>query len=151
MNDEKGFTLVEVIASIVIIGIVLISVSQLMIQSNNAASINNEKLVAIDLADAVLQRLKAESYVVENAVGTSIPLELLTMDEITIKIVNGETVFIFGEQQYLVEAIITDCPESAEKVGLKNVKVTVNRVQITSEGIPKRLPGKSEIEGYVEL
>lgn len=62
ITKERGFTLIEVVASIVIIGIVLISFSQLFIQSNKTAVYNNEKLVTINLADATLTKLKAESF-----------------------------------------------------------------------------------------
>lgn len=57
-KNEKGFSLIEVIASIVIISIVLLSFFQLFIQSNKTAVANNEKLVVINLADAQLERLK---------------------------------------------------------------------------------------------
>ena len=62
IKKERGFTLIEVVASIVIIGIVLISFSQLFIQSNKTAAHNNEKLVTINLADAALVKLKSESF-----------------------------------------------------------------------------------------
>lgn len=57
-NNQKGFSLIEVIASIVIISIVLLSFFQLFIQSNKTAVANNEKLVVINLADAILERIK---------------------------------------------------------------------------------------------
>lgn len=58
-KNEKGFSLIEVIASIVIISIVLLSFFQLFVQSNKTAVANNEKLVVINLADATLERIKA--------------------------------------------------------------------------------------------
>lgn len=57
-NNQKGFSLIEVIASIVIISIVLLSFFQLFIQTNKTAVANNEKLVVINLADAALERIK---------------------------------------------------------------------------------------------
>ncbi|MBD8034550.1 MULTISPECIES: type IV pilus modification PilV family protein [Solibacillus] len=58
LKKEEGFTLIEVVSSIVIITIVLLSFSQLFIQSNKTAAYNNEKLVAINMAEAELERLK---------------------------------------------------------------------------------------------
>lgn len=62
LNNERGFTLIEVVASIVIIAIVLISFSQLFIQTNKTAAKNNEKLVTVNLADAALVKLKSETF-----------------------------------------------------------------------------------------
>lgn len=62
LKEERGFSLIEVVAAIVIIGIVLLSFSQLFIQSNKIAHKNNEKLTTINLADAMLVRLKSESF-----------------------------------------------------------------------------------------
>lgn len=62
IKKESGFTLIEVVASIVIITIVLLSFSQLFIQSNKTAAYNNEKLVAINMAEAELERLKLTPF-----------------------------------------------------------------------------------------
>ena len=51
-KSERGFTLVEVLASVVIISIVLIGVVNLLIFTNKTAVSNNDKLVAINLAKA---------------------------------------------------------------------------------------------------
>ena len=58
LKEERGFTLIEVVAAIVIIGIVLIGFSPLFFHSNKIATFNNEKLVVINLANAELERLK---------------------------------------------------------------------------------------------
>lgn len=62
LKQQHGITLVEVVAAILIVGIVLISFSQLFIQSNRIAHKNNEKLITVNLADAMLVRLKSESF-----------------------------------------------------------------------------------------
>ena len=61
-NSEQGFSLVEVIASIVIIGIVLLSFSHFFINTNKTAVKNNEKLILMNLANAELERLKLVGY-----------------------------------------------------------------------------------------
>lgn len=62
IQNSKGFTLIEVIASIIIITIVLLSFSQIFIQTNRTAAVNTEKLVTINLADAMLARVRANTY-----------------------------------------------------------------------------------------
>ena len=60
-KSERGFTLVEVLASVVIISIVLIGVVNLLIFTNKTAVSNNDKLVAINLAKASIERIKIEA------------------------------------------------------------------------------------------
>lgn len=63
LKEERGFSLIEVVASLVMITIVLLSFSQLFIQSNKTAAYNNEKLVAINMAEAELERLKMTPFI----------------------------------------------------------------------------------------
>lgn len=60
MESEKGFTLVEVLAALVIISIILTSSIAIFSNTNALAVSNSEKLVVINLADAYLERLKAD-------------------------------------------------------------------------------------------
>ena len=62
---EEGFSLIEVVASLVLVSIVLISFVQIFIQSNKTAVDNTEKIVVINLADAQLERLKIDSSILE--------------------------------------------------------------------------------------
>lgn len=62
LEDEKGFSLVEVVASIVIIAIVLLSFAQIFIQTNRTSVLNNEKLVVVNLADAALAKLTSQTF-----------------------------------------------------------------------------------------
>ncbi|GGA82064.1 type IV pilus modification PilV family protein [Ornithinibacillus halotolerans] len=57
-RKEGGFTLVEVLASLVIISIILIGTFNLIVFTNEAAVSNNHRLVAINLATATLERIK---------------------------------------------------------------------------------------------
>lgn len=59
-NNQTGFTLVEVLASVVLISIVLIGVFNLMIFTNKTATSNNEHLVAINLGKATIERMKLD-------------------------------------------------------------------------------------------
>ncbi|WP_341960818.1 prepilin-type N-terminal cleavage/methylation domain-containing protein [Planococcus maritimus] len=60
MKNEKGFTLVEVLAALVIISIILTSSIAIFSNTNALAVRNSEKLVVINLADAYLERIKAD-------------------------------------------------------------------------------------------
>lgn len=60
MKNEKGFTLVEVLASLVIISIVLMSFMAIFGNTNRLAITNSEKLVVINLADSYLERFKID-------------------------------------------------------------------------------------------
>lgn len=56
--NNKGFSLVEVLASLVIISIVLVSFMALFTNTNRIAVNNSEKLVVVNLADSYLERVK---------------------------------------------------------------------------------------------
>lgn len=62
LKQQRGLSLVEVIAAIAIVGIILLSFSHILIQTNKIAYKNNEKLITVNLADAMLVRLKSESF-----------------------------------------------------------------------------------------
>ncbi|CAM3109700.1 type II secretion system protein [Filibacter tadaridae] len=62
MQSEKGFSLLEVVASLVIISIVLLSFYPFFINAKTMSDSNMERLVVINLADATLERLKADPY-----------------------------------------------------------------------------------------
>lgn len=62
MVNQKGLTLVEVLASLAIISIVLLSFFQILINTSINAVKNNEKLVMIYLAEAELERLKINPF-----------------------------------------------------------------------------------------
>src|SRR5699024_7342090 len=59
-RNENGFTLVEVLASIVIISVIMLGVVQLMSFTNKTAASNNSKLVTTHLAKATIERIKMQ-------------------------------------------------------------------------------------------
>lgn len=73
MKNEKGLTLVEVLAAVVLISIVLMGFMALFGTTNKLASTNSEKLVLINLADAHLERLKADPVVYFRDSGSTFP------------------------------------------------------------------------------
>lgn len=62
MRQEKGFTLVEVIASLVIISIILLSFFPMLITAKKTSVMNVDKLVMIQLAEATLDRLQVDPF-----------------------------------------------------------------------------------------
>ena len=60
MKQEDGFTLIEVVASLVILTIILMFFSSIFVQNNKVAIRNSDKLVVTNIADAYLERLKVE-------------------------------------------------------------------------------------------
>lgn len=62
LKNNRGFTLVEAIASIVLITLALISFYHLYINSYKTATFNNDHLVAINMAEAELERIKLSPF-----------------------------------------------------------------------------------------
>ncbi|WOV88721.1 prepilin-type N-terminal cleavage/methylation domain-containing protein [Sporosarcina oncorhynchi] len=62
MKNQKGFSLLEVVASLVIITIVLLSFYPMIINAKKISNSNMDRLVMINLAEATLNRLKADQY-----------------------------------------------------------------------------------------
>lgn len=56
--NENGLTLIEVLASIVILSIVLISFSSILLQSVKHTKYNEEKLTAVDIAEEVVGMMR---------------------------------------------------------------------------------------------
>lgn len=140
-QNEKGFTLVEVIASLVIITIVLLSIAQLVIQSNKTTSINNEKLVVIDLAEAVLERLEDESHIVKEAIESAanpnseieIPLHSINFSNLSTETIGGKEYYLIkmNNGTYQVNAYTKKCSTEISDLNLKPVTVKVKRVELT--------------------
>lgn len=60
VNKEKAYTLVEVLASILIISIIVIGIFQLFFFSGSTAKSNETKLVTTHLAKATIERIKID-------------------------------------------------------------------------------------------
>lgn len=144
--EDDGFTLVEVVAGIVIITIILLSSYQMLIQSNKAANDNNEKLAVIHLADATLERLKIENYFVQNAIPASNTWDTCLDIPLNTDINNDLSKININNQTYHVSACLPPRSESDRIVtnGLNLVNV---RIKVVDEAGKH----KSQIEGYVKL
>jgi prepilin-type N-terminal cleavage/methylation domain-containing protein len=58
MLSEKGFSLIEVLVSLTILSVSVISIAHFFNQSNDVSSFNNNKLVATNLARMTLERVQ---------------------------------------------------------------------------------------------
>lgn len=58
VKDERGITLIELIASIVILSIILISFFPMLIQSAKFTEFNEEKLTAVAVAEEVVAEIR---------------------------------------------------------------------------------------------
>lgn len=144
LRKEQGVTLIEVLASIVIISIILMGVFSLLIFTNKSAVSNNSKLVSINLAKATIERMKVA------------PEEFMDMDEIKVKPVPFEEVFNkdnckpkpncenlyehnVNNQTYDVEITVNQTPEEKD-LKLVNIVVTISLEKRNINSI---------VEGYV--
>lgn len=123
MISEKGFTLVEVLASLVIISIILMSSVAIFSNTNALAVSNSEKLVVINLADAYLERLKTD------------PVGTLSNSDNDIEVTLSETINLNSCPIIKQEKI---CPEiilnnEITKLNDKQYKVSVQFSQTQSK------------------
>lgn len=148
LKNERGFTLIEVVASLVIITIVLISFSQLFVQSNKTANYNNEKLTTINLADAALVKLKSlpltkdtsitdvNSYLIDSIESNPQKMKPVKAIELNGKLYN--VTYVASQSK----DVITNAKNTEEQLNLIKVIVTVT----APDG---KIKGSSE--GYVSL
>lgn len=138
-NNQKGITLVEVVAAILIISLVTLSFSQFFIQSNKVSAYNNEKLVVINLANAELERLKftpSNQLFGNGASQITKPSETyINYHTKTIE----KTTFI-NEVSYLVKIIAS---QTREEHAAKLIHITIDVYGPNNKS-------KSTVEGYIQ-
>lgn len=61
-KNAKGITLIEVVASLVILAILLLTFLNIFVFSNKAAVSNQDKLITTYLAKATLERIKVDPF-----------------------------------------------------------------------------------------
>ncbi|MTD29664.1 prepilin-type N-terminal cleavage/methylation domain-containing protein [Planomicrobium sp. YIM 101495] len=93
MKNEKGFTLVEVLASLVLISLILMGFMALFTSTNRLAVTNSEKLVVINLADSYLERaqINPEEFfspypLTETSRGIAVPLHEMNGSEYEVRL-----------------------------------------------------------------
>lgn len=150
MKKADGFTLIEVVASIVIISIILISISQVIIQTKKTAVSNDEKLALIHLADTTLERLKIENYIVTAAIPDETSIEWKNWVEnnqclpipLNSDPANDLSKITMNNHDYYISACATPQSEDEKNLGLINISIEVTSSTSKSKGY---------IEGFVKL
>jgi len=137
LKNQKGFSLIEVLAALVIITIILLSFIQVFIQTNKTSHYNNERLVIINLADATIERLKVSNFVKKKNTNLS---DYFTSQPSNINI-NGKTytIKINASQSNYVPSNAT---YSEANLDFVKVVVTVSAANNKMKGVS---------EGYVTL
>ncbi|NCU16944.1 type IV pilus modification PilV family protein [Pallidibacillus pasinlerensis] len=127
-SNNKGFTLIEIVGSITILAIILTVSINIFVSTNKTAVSNNEKLVAIHLAKATLERVREnfDHYFID--------------ESNNLKYKNEEFVLI-NNKEYEVKVSIVG-GKTPTKNSLVHVLVEVNLLDA-------QRPVSSKVEGYV--
>ncbi|MEK4128308.1 prepilin-type N-terminal cleavage/methylation domain-containing protein [Solibacillus sp. FSL W8-0474] len=144
--NKKGFTLLEVVASLAIISIILLSFAQIFVQSNRVANSNNEKLIVTNLADAVLQRMQNTAFSTANF-GDELHQLGNCNNSNYLQNISSEDIPL-NNKNYVVK--YTACQNSSIKNALNNEK-NLNLVKITVTVKEKNGNTTGKTEGYVVL
>lgn len=136
-SNKQGFTLVEVIVSITILSIIILTFSSIFLFTNNTANRNNEKLVAVHLAKATLESVKGNPsyYFVLTETGIT-PGEGFQFENNSIKITQ-----VINNQNYEVK-IKPSRDNGQKELGLVHVLVETKL-------LGSKTPITSKVEGYV--
>ncbi|CEG23089.1 hypothetical protein BN1080_02032 [Planococcus massiliensis] len=133
MKNEKGLTLVEVLAAVVLISIVLMGFMALFGTTNKLAVTNSEKLVIINLADANLERLKSDPVLYFKNTGYAFPPTTLKsgVDFTRTETINGKN--------YLISIDFTQ--------NTSELNLSIYNVSVTAKSPSSNL--SSTVEGYL--
>lgn len=140
-NKEKGFTLVELLASIIILSIIIIGILQMFIFSAKTATSNQTKLVTTHLAKATIERVKvdAESF---------FPFEQITDQEKTFSKTNCH--HYAGVDCDLFEVKVNDLNYEIEiKASQDDREATLNLINVVVTVMQPDKKLSSKVEGYV--
>lgn len=164
MDNEKGFTLIEVLASLVIISLVLMSFMGIFANTNKLAVRNSEKLVVINLADAYLERVKVDPDGTINLVGEKFkdsppphqkfPPDFIECRDSENRVISNKHCYtvtldkldLFNEKYYDVTIKFSQTTESNEDNLSEDVLSLIN-VEVTVTARESKL--SSTVEGYV--
>lgn len=136
-SNKQGFTLVEVIVSITILSIIILTFSSIFLFTNNTANRNNEKLVAVHLAKATLESVKGNPsyYFVLTETGIT-PGEGFQFENNSIKITQ-----VINNQNYEVK--IKPSRDNGQK------ELSLVHVLVETKLLGSKTPITSKVEGYV--
>ncbi|WP_409368576.1 prepilin-type N-terminal cleavage/methylation domain-containing protein [Lysinibacillus sp. 38-6] len=140
IKSQRGFTLIEVVASLVLISIILLSFAQIFISTNKTAALNNEKLVTVNLADAVLAKVKSES------------LPKLSSNNLNDYFKNMDTTIKVNDKSYKITYSPSQYSDKNKKYTNSNFteqELNLIKVVVTITSPNEKTKGSSE--GYVSI
>lgn len=127
LSSEKGFSLIEVLVSLSILSISVITISNFFIQANEISAGNNRKLVAANLARMTLDRVQQnpESYGIkvpdeEGVFNTSNCHNLATIE--CKKLYSTK----INETEYEMSLYIKEGSDKEDKMNLIPITVTIS-------------------------
>lgn len=146
MRTNEGFTLIEILASIVILGILLTGFFQFFIFSQKTTTSNQDKLVALNIAQKVFEQVKNNAYPEVTVIDTTVPVEYpVTHDFVNVcssgdadKLSGCKEIITSNNKTYDVKIVVS---EKKEDLLLLFVKVQV----FDASGYMK-----SNVKGYVK-
>jgi prepilin-type N-terminal cleavage/methylation domain-containing protein len=141
MGNNRGFTLIEVLASIIILSVIITSFFQFFIFSQKTTTNNQDKLIAINIAQKVLEQIKEEAGKPDSSTDKSQYWSVShPNDHNYVKTYEGESYkeSVDGKTYSIKIAVAEEKPENR----LYMITVTVNG----NNGI-----SKSTVKGLVEL
>lgn len=138
--SQRGFTLIEVLASIVILAIMFSVLSGFFVNSASYSNTFDKKLSAVQLSKSLLEKYQAEGFEeAERKVGY--PPVKLSGKEITKKL--GLPDSMFNAADY--EAAVSYLPPDPNRIQTDQLI----RIQVTVSAHTGKTSGTSEIEGYI--
>ncbi|KGR79649.1 prepilin-type N-terminal cleavage/methylation domain-containing protein [Ureibacillus manganicus] len=117
MHNEKGLTLVEVIAAIILLSIILISIFSFLLNSTRLNNMNDESIQAMNIARSTSVEVRESSCKVVKA-NTSLNGEYYTKE------------FLSGNSEYTIKLSLNKNPES----GNLQPELHLVHIQVMKEG-----------------
>ena len=151
-QNENGISLIEVVASLAIITLILLSFSQFFIQAKKTSAYNNEKIVTINLADGVLARLQNRTYTNLNTSDLSVYFQDTQQSDPLLK--NPPTAIQINDKVYTVTYKLSQAPEKLKKEEVpisyySEAELGLIKVVVTVTSPNGKTKGSSE--GYVVI
>lgn len=146
MRNDRGFTLVEVLASVVILALLATVFFQMFVFSQKTTTTSKEKLVALNVAQGVLERIqhKAHKEIIEPGIYTIEDCNDSSNNSNCDRLYNP----LINDVTYKVEIIIDAKDESGLDIYWATVNVYSDDWNQDDGDEEKPL---SSVEGYVEL
>ncbi|KZN96865.1 hypothetical protein AZI98_04600 [Aeribacillus pallidus] len=147
VKKMDGFTLVEILISLVILSIIILAFLNLFVFTNKTTVVNNDQLVAIHLAKSTMERIKMNpfSYIDEPDHNRFDQQRNYTADDCTNRSDSEQCRLLFSplinNKTYEVQVTVSQTADE-KKIRLLNVLVEVNLKN-------SKTPISSKVEGYV--